>query len=136
MEYLLAILGLGIMSGCALGAYAVLDVMEREHEEDRTPATVRMRALWPHGATSSSRRFATLRPPVRLEHALPHVGAGDSEMPRDLADREPWDTVAVYADWLDGRVQDLEERLDRFVREYPRVEAPGGQSPLTGVSGL
>ena len=136
MEYLLAILGLGIMSGCALGAYALLDVMEREQEEDRTPATVRVRALWPHGATSTSRRVATPRPPVRLEHALPHVGAGDTEIPHDLADREPWGTVAAYADWLDGRVQDLEERFDQLVRDYLHVEAHGRQSALTDVSGL
>ena len=35
MEYLAAILGLGALCGCALGAYVLFEGIEREQEEDR-----------------------------------------------------------------------------------------------------
>ena len=136
MEYLLAMLGLAVMCGCALGAYAVLDVMEREQEEDRTPAAARERALRPDGATSTPRRVATLRPSVQIARALPHVGARDTETPSDPADREPWATVAAYANRLDERVRGLEEQLDQLVRDNLHVKAHGRQPALTNVSGL
>jgi hypothetical protein len=100
MEYLLAILGLGVLCGCALGAYGVLDAVEAEEESeaDHGRAAERVRALRADGA-SPPRRVAALRPPVRL-------------------------ATGAYADWLEGRVRGLEERLDQLVCDYLRLEGP------------
>ena len=75
MEYLMALFGLGVLCGCAIGAYAELDALERE-EENCAPLT---------------------DPP-----------------PRPQEQRERGSGVVTYADWLEGRVRRLEERLDRI----------------------
>jgi hypothetical protein len=97
MEYLAAIFGLGIMCGCALGAYALLDTIDREQEEDHTRAAER--ALLPDGEMSAPLRVATLRPPMRFEHPQSSSrGRPPHEHPRQGG------SVAAYTDWLEARV--------------------------------
>jgi hypothetical protein len=106
MEYLAAIFGLAVMCGCALGAYGLLDSIEREGEDSTRAAE---RALRPDGA------------PARLGRQA--VVAGNTKTPRTLTDRDPWSSVLAHAVWLDGRVRDLEDRLDRLVVSSARTTA-------------
>jgi len=106
MEYLLATFGLVAMCGCALGAYLVLDGIEREQEQDGARAAERERGCR-LGATSTPLWVATLRQPVPLATALE---------PRRGERLHGWGIVAAHADRLDGRVRVLEERLDQLGR--------------------
>jgi len=110
MEYLAAMLGLGALCGCALGAYVLFEGIERDQEEDR--ARVAERALRPAGAT--------LWPPVQLVYP-PLDGRGWRQRESLVTTLESgqgyrWGGVAAHADRLDKRVRGLEVRLDRLVR--------------------
>ena len=147
MEYLAAILGLGALCGCALGAYVLFEGIEREQEEDR--ARVAERALRPAGAT--------LWPPVQLVYPPPDgrgwlararldgqafASGDDAETRRAPADagrlpqatslesvqeqrRQRWGGVAAHAARLDERVRGLEDRF----RSARRIRAAVVEHP-------
>lgn len=111
MEYLLGFLILGIVWGCAIGAYELLDAVERDEDQDATSAVERVRAVVLDAAPSTSPQVSAPRPSAQLWwHASPHGrGAGTGEA--DDADK-----------WA-GRIRGLEERLDRLERDCLRIEA-------------
>lgn len=98
MEYLVAIFGLGVLCACALGAYAELDALDRE-DEGRIRVEDRARARGPRPRFVSGSVVKSMP----AEHlALRHVPL-----------RHEGDVVA-YAEWLDGRVHEMEKKLDRI----------------------
>lgn len=119
MEYMLAILGLVVLCGCAFGAYAELDAIERE---DEGRATERLRALRAYGATSAPRSAATLRPTVQLAHPEP-----------SQEHRQHGASVSAYTDWLDRRIRDLEEQLDQLEAARYRAVVVNLTLPRTSV---
>jgi hypothetical protein len=108
MGHLLLILILGIAGGCAIGAYELLDAIERDECQDATTAAERARAVVLR-AEPAPLPSATFRPSTELWYVGPHRrGAGSGE---------------TDADRLDGRIRGLEEWLDRLERSCLRVEA-------------
>ena len=107
MAYLLLILSLALVGVCALGAYELLDAIERDEAQAASRAPEPARAFVPEA--SSLPGGSTPRPPAQLWHASPHARGTQSG--------------AAEADWLDGRIRGLEERLDRLVRDCLRLEA-------------
>ena len=108
MEYVVATLAFVLLCGFALVAYTGLDAIERDEEEGMR-ASKRQRMRGPVVATSVPRWVAT--PNVPMQHAL-------------LQQRWHGGSVVAHADWLEGRVRGLEERLDQLVRDgEPATEA-------------
>jgi hypothetical protein len=111
MEYLLGFLILGIVWGCAIGAYELLDAIERDEEQDATGAVEHARAVVLDPAPSTSPQVSAPQPSAQLwRHASPH-GRGSGSGEADDADK-----------WA-GRIRGLEERLDRLERDCLRIEA-------------
>ncbi len=98
MEYLVAFFGLGVLCACALGAYAELDALDREDEgRIRVADRARARGPWPRFVSGGVMKPRPAVPLVLRREPLRHEGG-----------------VVAYAEWLDGRVQDLEKQLDRI----------------------
>jgi len=110
MEYVLLVLALGIVGGCAIGGYGLLDAVEREEYQDLTRAAERARG------------------PV-LEAMQPTLPTVSSPRPssQDAGRGE------VEADRFDGRIRSLERRLDRLERACRQVEASrqGRRTPVS-----
>jgi hypothetical protein len=102
-EYLVATLALVVLCGFAIVGYTGLDAMERDEEER---ARRRQRALRRVGAMPLPGRVAPPDVPVQLAHPQPHWHGG---------------SVTAYADWLEERVQGMEEQLDQLVRDSQRA---------------
>ena len=119
MEYLVAMFGLGVLCGCALVAYAELDALDRE-DEGRIRRADRARAREPRPPFVSGtvlKPWPAAQPVVRHE-PLRHEGS-----------------VVAYAEWLDGRVQDLETQLDRIESRHLRLVGGRGSmsTPAAGT---
>ncbi len=109
MEYLLVICAFAIMCACAFWAYGVLDAIEREEEDEL---------------------FGLPAQRIRLDRRV--LSARATEVTRHASGREPvppafgleprrerrWQggSATAYADWLDVRLRDLEERVDLLAR--------------------
>jgi len=104
LEFLVAMLGLVTLCGCALGAYVALDGIERDQEGNRTRAPGQARRSG--GAATTLRRGVMLRPPVQFAFPPSNQAA--------LEHRGNWKIVAAHADRLDGRVRSLEVQLDQL----------------------
>ncbi len=105
MGHLLLILILGIAGGCAIGAYELLDAIERDEYQDPTGSAKGARARVP----TVLPRVSTPRPSAELWYVRPPgqgAASGEAEAKR-----------------LDARIRGLEERLDRLERAYLQVEA-------------
>jgi hypothetical protein len=108
MEHLLLILILGIVGAGAIGAYELLDAIERDEYLDPTRAAERARAIALEAVPTMLPRVSTPQPSAELWYVSPQRrGAGSEE---------------ADADWLDGRIRGLEERLDRLERACLRIE--------------
>lgn len=108
MGHLLLILILGIAGGCAIGAYELLDAIERDEYQDPTTAAERARAVVLK-AIPTALPSVSPRPPAELWYVSPHRRGAESG--------------GTDADRLDGRIRGLEEWLDRLERACLRVEA-------------
>ena len=109
MGHVLLILILGIAGACAIGAYELLDAIERDEYQAPTPAAERARAVVLKAVPTTLPSVSPRRPPAELWYVTPHrrgVGSGETD-----------------ADRLDGRIRGLEEWLDRLERACLRVEA-------------
>ncbi len=109
MGPLLLILMLGIVGGCAIGAYELLDAIERDEYQDPTTPAERARAVVLKVVPTTLPTVSARRPPADLWYVSPHpqrAGSGETD-----------------ADRLDRRIRGLEERLDSLERACLRVEA-------------
>jgi hypothetical protein len=108
MEYPLLILILGIVGGCAIAGYEILDAIERDEDLDSPGVAERARAVL-RAVPTTVPGVSTPRASAQLWHGSPHgrgAGSGVSD-----------------ADWLDGRIRGIEERLDRLEGICLRLEA-------------
>ncbi len=109
MGQLLLILMLGIVGGCAIGAYELLDAIERDEYQDPTIPAERTRAVVLKVVPTTLPSVSARRPPADLWYVSPRrQGARSGE---------------TDADRLDRRIRGLEERLDSLERACLRVEA-------------
>ena len=109
MKYLPLLLILGMVGGCAIVAYEILDAIERDEDQDPTGAVGRARVVVLDPVPSTLPRVSTQRPSGQFWHSRPHGrGTGNGE---------------AGPEWLDGRIRGLEEQLDRLERDCLRVEA-------------
>jgi len=109
MEYVLLILTLAIVGGCAIGGYGLLDAVERDEDQDRARVAGSARAAVLVTVPTPLRTVSAPRPSSELWFVRAHgrsAGSGSAE-----------------ADRLDARIRGLEQGLDRLERACRRVEA-------------
>ena len=99
-EYVVAMLAVVVLCVCAIVAYTGLDAIERG-EEERAHWAKHQRALRPLAATPDA--------PVPLARPQQRWQGG---------------SVSAHADWLEERVRNVEEQLDRLVRDSLRAPSP------------
>jgi hypothetical protein len=109
MEYPLLILILGIVGGCAIAGYEILDAIERDEDQDSLGVAERARAVVLHAVPTVVPRASTPRASAQIWHVGPHGRGAGSGVPE--------------ADWLDCRIRGIEERLDRLEGVCLRLEA-------------
>jgi hypothetical protein len=107
VDYLLAIIIVGGLSGCVIAAYELFDAIERDEQEHSSTPSGRARVAFLDAPPAGTAR---VRPPgasvrqgnaVRSEHV---VGAATAD-----------------AEQLDSRICDLEAKLERLEEECDRV---------------
>jgi hypothetical protein len=109
MEYLLLILILGIVAGCAIAGYELLDAIERDEDEGPSGWAERARVVLLEPLPSTSVGVSSSRRSGQRLYAIP--------LRRGARKTEP------DVDWLGGRISGLEHRLYRLERECERIEA-------------
>lgn len=109
MGYPLLILILGIVGGCAIAGYEILDAIERDEDQDSPGVAERARAIVLHAVPTTLPRVSTSRASAQLWHVSPEGRGAGGEVPD--------------AGRLDGRIHGIEERLDRMEGVCLRLEA-------------
>ena len=106
MEYVPLLIIVGILSACAIAAYELLDVIERD--EFRGPSG------WSDGARVAARGAASTFTRVSPNRSSAHREGSTS------VERAPRN-VRPDSDRLDVRIRGLEARLERLERECDRI---------------